>query len=226
MLSWKKLTLVCCVLTLLFVCSPAQAYVQLNVGDVVRVFDGPGTGTNGGEFILKKGGVTVHRTFCLETSEYLNFNQDLVITSITDEARYNGDKTEPLTTDPVSDEVKYLFYNFVSGTLEGYDYLAATNNVANSTADQLQRAIWWFEGETGGQTNQFTELAQEWSSGPTYKDTKTFYQDHVKVLNILWNGAPGQDLLYAVPEPASVAVWGFIASVFGGAFYLRRRRAS
>jgi len=73
-----------------------------------------------------------------------------------------------------------------------------------ASADMLQRAIWWFEGEvsnnTWGRQNDYTALALNAVTDPMGDANGAF---GVRVLNLEYttDGTPAQDQLVLVPEP-------------------------
>jgi len=110
--------------------------------------------TNGGEFICHpSGNWSAHRleaippnfeTFCVERNEYLNFGQTYTFHVDLDLVAIKGglDGGEP---DPLDGRTAWLYCEFVRGTLQGYDYNAGDRRVIS--ADALQYAIWYIEGE-------------------------------------------------------------------------------
>lgn len=137
----------------------------------IRV-DGYGTWqtNNGGEFTLvNKGGFTQvdyaasvsnsiagsFQTFCIESTSppeyiYTNTTYDAVMNT----KAINGG-VGPVG-DPLSQGTGWLYSQFAQGTLTGYDYANSTVG-RHVSADQLQKAIWWLEGDvaTYDSTNTF-----------------------------------------------------------------------
>jgi len=184
-------------------------YPNIYIGQEIKFADGPGT-TNGGEFKVYPLASTAElfRSFCLETNEYLNFSSTFIVKDISTEARNGGSGGG--SPDPISAYTAYLYHNFYWETLDGYAYTAATTQFANrdASADALQKAIWYFEQETGGAVNYYTELAikavdidQSWSG-----------LGDVRVINLAYanNGTLAQDQLTVapVPEPATMLLLG------------------
>ncbi len=56
---------------------------------------------------------------------------------------------------------------------------------------------------------------------------EAYWLSQVRVVNLYSNSVrtEHQSMLTLVPEPASMAVWGLLATALGGGLYLRRRRA-
>ena len=91
------------------------------------------------------------QTFCLEAGEYTTNPLYFVIGS----AAVKGGTG---SSDPLSQGTAWLYSQFVAGTLSGYDYDASA--VARlASARQLQEAIWYLEGESGGVNNAFVFAA-------------------------------------------------------------------
>ena len=181
----------------------------INVGDVIRLYDGPGT-TGGGEFKVYKNEVYLFDTFCVERNEYFYYGQDLKVDGISDSAIYGGVGSDG---DPLDPKTAYLYTQFRAGTLSGY-----TGD--DTSANALQIAIWFIEGEwstpLSGLALDFYNLA-----------VTANWQDigNVRVLNLLRfeNGqwVRAQDQLVMVPEPSTLLLMG--AGLIGiGAFGRRK----
>jgi hypothetical protein len=96
--------------------------------------------------------------------------------------------------DPIAFETAWLYTQFINHTLFGYTY------GDNSSANALQDAIWYFEGE-GGSYNAFAQLAD--AANP-------IDIGNVRVLNLKnASGGNAQDVLIVVtPEPLSLLLLG------------------
>lgn len=146
------------------------------------------------------------QTFCVETTEYVASPMEIVVSTTTAEGitdshailggKPSGDDLDPMTA--------YLYTKFAQGTLSGYNYGAGRA----TSADTLQKAIWWIENESGGVNNAFVTLANtavavggEWYGKGI---------GNVRILNTWTPGHIGesaykkQDQLYLVPTPAAV----------------------
>lgn len=113
--------------------------------------------TSGGEFIatpsgfgfipvsLEPGGF---ETFCMELNEHIRFSSTFYVTF--SDAAVNGGVggQEPpgSNTDPLDPMTAYLYAQFVTESLTGYDY-ADTGVGRVTSADALQYAIWYIEDE-------------------------------------------------------------------------------
>jgi hypothetical protein len=158
-------------------------------GDIITLANGIGD-TNGGEFILSKSGTPLFNTFCLEANEYISFGTPYKVGSI-DTGAILGGQGGPI--DQLDFRTAYLFYHFAVGDLQGYTYGQA------ASADALQNAIWYIEGE-GGQNNAFVTLADgKWSD-----------IGNVRVLNLVDpnTGENKQSVLTLVPEPMTMLLLG------------------
>ena len=208
--------------TLLSVAASPVYAIPVAVGDDIHVLNGPGT-TGGGEFTIVVDDTTSFISFCLQQTEYINFvnafHVDAISTfAISDPISRGGDAAG---RDYLSPHTAFLYTEFREGTLDGYDYGAGRVVSANN----LQYAIWMFEGEIAmNAANPFVALANtavalgEWSG-----------LGNVRVMNLSLNGVESQDQLMlvpgrditAVPEPASLVLFGSGVSL---AAMVRRRR--
>ena len=116
------------------------------LADTVHVSKGNPVGFDGGgEFLLNgiKGklprdyGLTSFSSFCLERNE-----------PVKDGNRYHYViSTSTSTGDELDFQTAYLYSNFWNGTLENYNL--GSSSPTKTSADNLQDAIWYFEGEKG-----------------------------------------------------------------------------
>jgi len=208
----------------------AGANARADLLQRVTIQDHYGT-TNGGEFLatpidfsftpvrLNSAASGAFETFCLEVSENVAFGGTYWVELNTAAVQGGAGGGNPDPLDPLT---AYLYRQFISGTLAGYDYALDDGGTARAaSADALQRVIWYIEQET----------AMSWTPGDGSK-SDLFYQDalanagpdigEVRVLN-LYNDAQGtsfaQDQLVLIPEPASL-----LLLALGAAAALRRGR--
>ena len=185
----------------------------LYVGQEIKFQYGLGTSvTGGGEFTVTdaNNGAFLLRTFCMETNEHVNDSHTFIVGGISDSATLGGSGGP--NPDPLDPLTAYLFWEFTQGTLTDID----GNLYTGTKTDQvdLQRAIWYFEEENGGENNRFAEKAD--SVGWTDIGS-------VRVINLeTLNGANAQDqLVVAMPEPATMLLSSL--GLLGMGFYLRRK---
>ena len=167
-------------------------------GDLVTITDGPGD-TGGGEFVVTKSAINFSfNSFCLEGNEYISMGTTYRVGSIGPNAVAGG--ISGGSPDPVDARTAYLFYYFSIGDLAGYNYDDATQASANA----LQNAIWFIEGE-GGENNYFVTAAQIAINTNAWSGI-----GDVRALNLVnaETGAAQQSLLTRVPEPMTMLLLG------------------
>jgi hypothetical protein len=157
------------------------------------------------------------QTFCVETTEYFSPGSQYDV-GLSDAAIYNN--LGSANSDPLSVGAAWLYRQFAQGTLNGYNYSTAVipdsvpMTYRQVSADSLQKAIWYLEGEGGGVNNSFvTAAADQFGSlsaaqGDNY--SAGVRQIPVMVMNLFASGHFGdynyraQDMLVVVPVPAAV----------------------
>lgn len=137
------------------------------------------------------------QTFCIEKAETIAANRTFDVTLNTQ---------SEMSGVPLTKGAAWLYYEFATGGLTGYDY--ATGNQAGA----LQNAFWWLMGEASNPANAFSQLvlAEMGSQAAMSANEDAF---PVKVMNLWKPGFVGdqryaaQDQLVlvgaAVPDPAS-----------------------
>lgn len=92
------------------------------------------------------GGAGTFETFCLEYTEYFTSGStyNYTISNAAMNGGYSGGVGN--SGDPISMATAWLYSQFASGTLAGFDYGAGRKASNNA----LQLAFWFFEGETAG----------------------------------------------------------------------------
>ncbi len=187
----KRFLLIVFTLFLGLLVSAPGAFAYPMIGETLVFSDGPGA-SPGGEFIMKSDSTTYVNTFCVETSEFIAFGVPFLVTGY-------------LTP---TDGAAYLYYNFSLGVLTGYDYGAGRAD----SATELQKAIWKLQGQSGGEENDFYNLAMAASADDIAKAL-----EKVVILELVWGmdsgshmkGDAAQNVLGVVPEPMSLILLGF-----------------
>ncbi|MDX2016072.1 MAG: hypothetical protein SFY95_00365 [Planctomycetota bacterium] len=181
---------------------------------------------NGGEFNAQLTGVSFSpkalsssgffETFCLEVPE--NFQPGATysasIATFADGGGAGGQDSSG--TDPLSELTAYLYEQFITGNLAGYDYADSLGQRKND-AGSLQQAIWYLEDEialsaVNAKGLAFLAIAAN-GAGQGLGD--------VRVVNVYDNsGGKRQSQLVSIPSPGSLVLAGV-----GLAVAARRRRA-
>jgi len=203
---------------LLMALSPAVYADPVDIGDIIKFIDRPGS--PGGEFGVKEwlGGSNytgeLFVTFCVEYREYIDFSNLFRIDNISNIAIQGG---EGPGGDPLDPKTAWLYTQFRNNTLSGYTGDA-------SSANALQNAIWYIEGEISSLP---AGKATDWYNAAVAAGW-TDIQD-VRVMNLSWYtgtlaGQRAQDqlVLAPVPEPGTLLLLG--SGLLGLGIWGRKKR--
>ena len=178
-----------------------------------------GTGTQG----VREDSPFNFETFCLEYNEYFNPGVTYYYYAEINPNNAAIAGGEPGSYDVISQGTAWLYLQFISGSLQGYNY---TNfSTRKNSAGVLQQAIWYLEEEGPGDINNVyvqLAMAQYGAAGLTAEQnlslTKADYNGtSVKVLNVWADSSKHaadlrQDQLVAtgvpVPEPTTLLLLG------------------
>ena len=183
--------------------------------------------------IYNAGHGTGFETFCVETNEFFNPGSTYYY-QVSQAAVLGG--VGGGSPDPISQGTAWLYLQFATHTLSNYDYSTMGEN---TSARDLQLAIWWLEGEITNPNNFYSTLVTTQFGGATnaMADNATTGQFGVGVLNLWVNSddtGPAQDQLIltgslnqltSVPDGGSTAMLlglGFLG-LFVGRCKLNRR---
>ncbi|MEQ1854025.1 MAG: PEP-CTERM sorting domain-containing protein [Chthoniobacteraceae bacterium] len=216
----------------------AAAPVSVLAGDIVKLYDGPGT-TGGGEFwadVVGKGvSGTINGsnndfiTFCLEHNEtFSSYGQPLKVAAVNTGAVNGGVSGQTsLNFDPLSAKTAWLYTQAMTNPgILGYTHTTAK-------ANSLQNAIWFLEGELGAsftlaQLNTLDSQAKTWVDAALASSWTTI--GNVRVLNLLKKDGAGnytlnsQDQIYIMPVPEPETYAMLLAGLGLMGFVARRRR--
>ena len=204
------------------------ASAQVGVGSIVHLGNGVGSlaGVFNGSVVAGPGAGGTFLSFCLEKNEFFNsYTQNLYVQGVTNHT-VNAPGAYATTSDPLSSATAWLFTQFSSSGLAGY---TGTESSANS----LQRAIWYLEDEITAVDLNLDAQATTWvaaanaATGPAGSWTGL---GNVRVLNLFRDAnftQHSQDQIYlvsSVPEPET---YGMMLAGLGlmGAIVRRRNKA-
>jgi len=197
-MNMRKINIIVICLLCLFVAVPAIADMK------VSLKNGTYGTTNGGEFnitvlddpigIYPKDATFV--SFCLETNEYINYTDEYYVTISTGAIKGGSGGSGGWNPDPLSPQSAYLYSLWIDGGI--------THN--NGNADDIQRAIWYLEGENLGVNNFLvTQANTAVAPGGAWFNIWGNTIGDIRVMN-LWTeqGGYAQDQLVRVPVPGAI----------------------
>jgi hypothetical protein len=180
----------------------AVSYTYPSVGDTITISMGPANGYIGevNVDIIGTSSNPDFISFCVEHNTNIYIGQPYTVLGI-------SNATDSIPPKPISPNTAYLYTMFTNNMLAG-------NNYTNDEAADLQKAIWFLQGENGGVENSYAVLAE--NSGWTDIG-------NVRALNF---GPDVQDLLTIqptpTPEPTTLVLMAIGLGSLGVAAWRRR----
>jgi hypothetical protein len=180
--------------------------------------------------ILQAAGQYGFETFCLQQTVTVKAGSPYTYTT-TDTFSPNG---------PLTQGVAWLYDQFATGVLSGYNY---TNASARTTdAAELQAAIWYLQGETpyNGYTGStitgdpfISDVITQFTSLTNAEAADVIGGYNVAVMALADGSKPGQNQLILIPPgqgigsvPDSATTLGLLAASFASLLVLRRKLAA
>jgi len=220
-MKMNRVFVIAVTITVLF-CVSSMWATTITIGRVSGYYSG-----SGGEFTVINSGLNGNyspftlvnlygtpgiQTFCLEKSEHISGYGTYEAFINPDKRAVNGGADlDPDEGDRISVGTAFLYYQFAKGILGGYDYLNTTIGGRESSAADLQNAIWWLEDEismTDPTANPFLNavLGVYGTDGAKLDAADT----GVGVFNLYTlEGELAQDQIILTPEPSILLLTGF-----------------
>jgi hypothetical protein len=199
------------------------------------------TSFTGATSVSMTGGAAINgnlfETFCLETTESISTGTTLNWSTLDTAATNGGYGGAVGNRDDLDARTAYLYHQFVTGSLSGYNYAQGGGRVSSATS--LQLAIWQIEGEIqpGALTTAYNgnAQAQAWVAAATAAVAGGSWSGlgNVRVINpVAANGDSQQSMLIEtvttvtpVPlPPAALLGVGLMAALCGAGALRRRNR--
>ena len=123
--------------------------------------------------------------------------------------------------------VAWLYSQFATGKLAGYDY-SATDGGRITSAGALQNAIWYLQGEVGDPGNVFSIAAVNEFGLAAATESVTLYGNdfNVEVMNLTdGNGNAAQNQLFLDPVPDGGPTVGLLGAALLALLLIGRRRS-
>lgn len=216
----------------LLFCMQAFALPSLTVNRISGYYQ---SGFDGGEFTLSGTPYTGYydsdatagsgfQSFCLEKDEVISIpgTYEYQVSSAANAGGVGGP-----SPDPISIGTAWLYNQFASGALAGYQYTPGATRASH--ARSLQNAIWWLEEELTLTVSQINAnlfigaVLNQFSSATAAKVDATVGAYGVYVLNLTQNGARRQDQLVRIPDGGLTAAMLALSLVSG--WIMRRKQA-